>query len=62
MHDIEAMHLRLARRPAPAECGVHRRVNPLVEGACAGLLGFPDLEVAQGAVPLAHTQVQQLPR
>jgi len=62
MQHIEAMQNRLALGSAATEGGVHRGVDPLLEGALARSFGFPDVDVAQLPVRLANTQVQKLSR
>ncbi len=61
MHDVEALHRRLGRRPVAAERGVHGVVDPTGEGLGAGLLGLPDVDVAQVSLGVADAQVQDGP-
>ena len=53
------VYLRFARGAAAAERGIDGRVDPLLEGPCPGFFGVPDVDIAELAVGLADTQVQQ---
>ena len=55
------MALRLDRWPLTAEGAVDRRVDALVERLVAGLLGLPDIDVAQPTLGQPHCEVQEQP-
>ena len=54
------VYLRFGRRPVAAECRIDSRVDSMVEGLRAELLGFPYLDVLQFAVRLADAEMQEL--
>jgi hypothetical protein len=60
VQNVEAVYLRLSRRPVPAECCIDGRMDPVVERLRAGFFGFPYLDVLQPAVRLANAKVKEL--
>jgi hypothetical protein len=54
------MHGGFAGRPLTTECRIDCGVDALLERSFRCLLGFPHVDVAQGALGLPDAQVQQL--